>query len=117
MEQKIDKNNITNKRNTPICFLSHITASQLRGELGERRRHSMFHDDEADQLVTDWEILSKEKRVMYLRNAAEEMSYNLWIEMYPEEGDGYTEAEWRAEYDRRSNKYNYSHVYYLLRKQ
>ena len=85
-------------------------------EFGKLTRHSMFSDDEADQLVTDWEILSKEKHVTYLRNAAEAVSSNLWLEMYSEEGKGYTEAEWRAEYDRRDNKYNYSHVYYLLRK-
>ena len=85
-------------------------------EHGELRRHSMFRDDEADQLVTDWEILSKEKHVIYLRNAAEAVSNKLWMEIYIEEGDGYTEAEWRAEYDRRNNKYNYSHMYYLLRK-
>ena len=72
--------------------------------------------NEADQVVADWEILSKEQHVMYLLNAAEAESNKLWMEMYPEEGDGYTQAEWRAEYDRRNNKYNYTHVYYLLRK-
>ena len=85
-------------------------------EHGALTRHSMFSDDEADQLVTNWEILSKEKRVIYLRSAAEAVSNNMWMEMYTEEGDGYTEAEWRAEYSQRNNKYNYTHVYYLLRK-
>ena len=85
-------------------------------EGGKRTRHSIFWDDEADQLVSDWEIIKKEKRVMYLRDAAEAVTSQMWMEMYPEEGDGYTEAEWREAFTQRHKMYNYTHLYYLLRK-
>ena len=62
-------------------------------EFGKLTRHSMFSDDEADQLVAEWDILSKEKRVMYLRNAADDVTNNIWMEMFVDEGDGFTEAE------------------------
>ena len=85
-------------------------------EFGKLTRHSLFSTDEADLLVKDWEILSKEKHVSYLLNMVKSVTVDNWMEMHKKEMPKYTEAEWRAAYDQRNNMYNYSHIYYLLRK-
>jgi len=78
-------------------------------------RHSMFTDAEADELVSAWEILSKEKHATYLREAAGGTSLEGWMELY-QEGDGCTPEEWRAMYGDRRNAFQYAHLFYILRK-
>ncbi|NIV30103.1 MAG: methyltransferase domain-containing protein, partial [Anaerolineae bacterium] len=78
-------------------------------------RHSMFADDEADELVSAWEIVSKEKHSTYLREAAAETSLEEWADLY-QEGDGYSPEEWRAKYAYRRNAFQYAHLFYILRK-
>ena len=85
-------------------------------EHGEQTRHSMFTDQEADALVDAWEVLSKEKRVTYLRDTAEQVSMKAWMKMYPDVGAKCTPDEWRDQYNQRLNMFNYSHVYYFLKK-
>jgi ubiquinone/menaquinone biosynthesis C-methylase UbiE len=85
-------------------------------EGGERTRHTMFADSEADALVAGWEIVSKEKRVRYLREAAESLSAKEWAELRGEDDAAPTEAEWRTEYSQRTNACRYVHLYYYLRK-
>lgn len=118
-------------RKNGLCFLGVISLEswpkRLYGEEkepgeywgeedGQITQHSMFSDEEADELVSDWEICSKEKRVNYLRNAAEPVSIKTWMELYADEKSDCTEAEWRGKYHQQINKYNYTHVYYFLRK-
>jgi ubiquinone/menaquinone biosynthesis C-methylase UbiE len=118
-------------RKEGLCFLGAISMDSwpkslygveeepgefLVSEGEDRRRHTMFTDEEADQLVNTWEILSKEKRVIYLRGAAEKITLDEWMEMHTGDGEGYTEAKWRDSYDDRINKFNYSQIYYILRK-
>lgn len=111
-----------------LCFLGVISMDSwpksLYGEekdageyWAEEERHSMFTDQEADELVSDWEILSKEKRVIYLRTAAEQISEEDWLEMYASVATEYTEDDWRNQYHQRVNMVNYAHIYYILRKQ
>ena len=111
------------KRNG-LCFLGVISMDSwpksLYGkekEPGEywagEDRHCMFTDQEADKLVNDWEVISKEKRVIYLRDAAEKIPEDTWMEMYD---IGCTEDDWRNLYDQRENMVNYTHIYYILRK-
>jgi ubiquinone/menaquinone biosynthesis C-methylase UbiE len=78
--------------------------------------HSMFTDEEADQFVDDWEILSKEKRVTYLRDDAEQTSMERWMEIYTEMADEYLQDSWRRQYNQRMNRFNYTHLYYILKK-
>jgi len=67
-----------------FCFLGVISAdSRPKSRLGQEREpgeywgeeggeptlHSVFSDDEADKLVSAWEIVSKEKQIKYLANA------------------------------------------------
>lgn len=88
------------------------------GEEGEEELtlHSMFSDEEANELVSSWEIVSKEKQVRYLREAAEEISVKAWMGLYEEVGARYTREEWRARYERRTNAFQYAHLYFILRK-
>jgi hypothetical protein len=88
------------------------------GEEGgeELTRHSMFSDEEADELVSAWEIVSKEKRVIYLREAAAKMSLQAWMETHQEVRDRYSKEAWRTRYAERANEVRYAHVYYCLRK-
>ena len=85
-------------------------------EDGEQRRHCMFTDQEADLLVNAWEIVSKEKRVIYLRDAAEQISMKAWMAMYLSDNPDCTEDDWRVRYRQRLNMFNYTHIYYFLRK-
>jgi hypothetical protein len=86
------------------------------GEDGADWLHSMFRDEEADHFVDDWEVLSKEKRVIYLRDEAAGTSMDRWMEIYGEMGDEYSQDTWRGQYDQRMNRFNYTYVYYILKK-
>ena len=125
-----EMNRVTRKNG--LCFLGFISMDSWPKSLygveedpgefwadeGEDRgRHSMFTNEEADQLVNAWEILSKEKRVKYLQSSAEKITLDEWMEMYVGDGQGYPKESWRSLYDQRVNKFNYSHIYYILRKQ
>jgi ubiquinone/menaquinone biosynthesis C-methylase UbiE len=107
-----------------LCFLGVISMDSwpkslygVEREPGEYwagdERHSMFTDKEADVLVSEWEVLSKEKRVIYQRAAAAEISEVAWLELYD---GGCAEAMWRSQYEQRVNLVNYTHIYYILRK-
>ena len=114
-----------------LCLLGVISAdSWPKASFGEERepgeywmeegrhgltRHSMFSDEEADELVSAWEIVSKEKQALYLREAAGETSLEAWMELR-QEGDGYSPEEWRARYEGRRNAFQYAHLFYILRK-
>jgi SAM-dependent methyltransferase len=82
----------------------------------ERTRHSLFTDQEADELVSAWEIVLKEKRVRYLREAAEGTSLAEWVELYEEAEGDFSRAEWRARYESRADVFRYVHLYYYLRR-
>jgi len=85
-------------------------------EHGELTSHSLFTDEESDQLVSAWEIVGKEKIVRYLRGLAEETSLEDWMDIYPEVQNDYSRAAWKTEYGKRANKFKYAHTYYFLRK-
>ena len=78
--------------------------------------HAMFTDREADELVSAWEVVSKEKQVTYLREAAGETTLEAWIELYEEAGGRCSREEWRAGYESRRNAFQYAHLYHILRK-
>ena len=115
-------------RSGGLCFLGVISMDSWPKSLyGTERgpgeywvgedRHCMFTDAEADELVSAWEVLSKEKRVIYLRDALEDISEEAWMDMRDRRGSDCSEAGWRDRYSQRANMANYTHVYYILRKQ
>lgn len=85
-------------------------------EGGERRLHSLFSDEEIENLFSAWEIVSKEKRVNYLWGATEGPSLEAWMDSYKEAGRGYSREAWRARYESRASEFQYAHLYFLLRK-
>jgi ubiquinone/menaquinone biosynthesis C-methylase UbiE len=115
-----------------LCFLGVISLdSWPRSLLGQEKEpgefwsqeygdeltvHSAFDDDEADQLVSAWEIVNKEKRVRYLRSSAEGTSLEGWMALYPEAQDRCSEQAWKARYEQRANAFQYVYTYYLLKK-
>ena len=85
-------------------------------EHGELARHSLFDDVEADRLVSNWEIVSKERHRIYLRNVADETSLEEWMDLYREAPAGHSPESWETEYSNRANAFHYTHLYYSLRK-
>lgn len=78
--------------------------------------HSIFTDPEADELVSGWEILTREKQIRYLRDAVGEIALDAWMGLYEEAKGRYTREEWQARYESRANEFQYAHLYYCLRK-
>jgi len=101
-----------------LFFGEEATPGEFVGEEfdGERARHSMFTETEADDLVSRWEILSKEKRIRYLLDSAEDLSEEAWMELRESARPRVTEAAWRADYSKRHNACLYAHVHFILRK-
>ena len=115
-----------------LCFLGVISDDSWPKSLfGEEREpgeywgeegghaqtlHAMFTEGEADELVSAWEVVSKEKQVSYLRKAAGEASMEAWMDLYGEARDRYSREDWRAGYESRRNAFQYAHLYYTLRK-
>jgi len=91
---------------------------EYRGEEGGETKvlHSMFSDEEADRLVSAWEILREEKQVRYLREAAAETSLEAWMDLIQETEGGHAQDAWRKEYPHRAARFRYVHLYYFLRK-
>jgi len=93
----------------PGQFLSRENGNELR-------LHSMFTDEESDQLVSGWEIISKEKKVIYQRESARETSLDAWMDLYHEVQDMYTHEGWKEMYTKRIHRFQYTHLYYFLKK-
>jgi ubiquinone/menaquinone biosynthesis C-methylase UbiE len=85
-------------------------------EDGELTVHSAFSDQEADALVSAWEVVSKEKHVRYLWGMAEKLSLEEWMDLRGEAEDRCSTEAWRARYASRANAFQYAHLYYILRK-
>jgi ubiquinone/menaquinone biosynthesis C-methylase UbiE len=115
-----------------LCFLGVIsTDSWPKSFFGEERKpgeywgeeggiqnvlHSMFNDEEADELVAGWEILIKDKQVRYLQEAAAQTSIEEWMGLLPEAEMKFPEEAWRQKYTQRTGAYQYAHLYYVLKK-
>ena len=114
-----------------LCFLGVISADswpksrlgQEEGpgeywaeEGGERRLHSLFRDEEMDDLLSAWEVVFKQKHVSYLLGAGEKPSMEAWMDEYEQAGSGYSREGWLARYESRANEFQYAHLYFILRK-
>lgn len=85
-------------------------------EGGEQRLHSLFSDEEMDDLLSAWEVVFKEKHVHYLWGAAEKLPLEAWMASYDQAGSGYSRGAWRARYESRANEFQYAHTYFMLKK-
>jgi len=85
-------------------------------EGGESVCHTAFGDAASDALVADWEILSKEKAVLVLRERGLEASLEEWQALHAEARTTCSLDEWMAQYPNRANHFTYVHTYYYVRK-
>jgi SAM-dependent methyltransferase len=114
-----------------LCFLGVISADswprsafgnekapgEYWGEEGrEQRLHSLFTDEEIEDLISDWEVIRKEKHVRYSRGEKEQPSMEEWMASYEEAKCEYSQEDWRARYECRANEAQYAHWYFILRK-
>jgi hypothetical protein len=53
----------------------------------DRTASSPFTDREADELVSGWDVMSKHKRMRYLRQMAEEACLDTWMELHQDAGE------------------------------
>lgn len=85
-------------------------------EGGDRTRHSLFTTQEADQLVSTWEVLKKEKQVLYFQSPDQQASREEWRERFPEAEASLSLQEWESLYEENAGAFEYHHLYYTLRK-
>jgi ubiquinone/menaquinone biosynthesis C-methylase UbiE len=83
---------------------------------GEETRHSMFTDEEADELLSSWEIVSKQKQTRYLLEAAREATMETWMDLHQEAPETLSRTAWHARYASRLHMYQYAHLHFVLRK-
>lgn len=87
---------------------------EIDGE--ETTIHSMFNDTEARQLVSNWEIVSKEKQFKYSPDIAARISLQEWNDLLVEAGNHVSSEDWSSRYGDRADIITYVHVYFVLRK-
>jgi SAM-dependent methyltransferase len=78
--------------------------------------HSLFTEDEADKLVSKWEVVEKEKRVIFLRAQAENMSLETWMGLHVEAERQESQETWQGLFPQRMNKVQYTHIYFIVEK-
>lgn len=84
----------------------------IEGE--EETCHSLFADQESDQLLDAWDIAFKEKTVSYV--GGESLSEEEWEPLHPEAPMPCSLSEWKDQYRRRIDFCQYVHIYYYLEK-
>ena len=85
-------------------------------EGGDQRLHSLFSDEEMDDLLSVWEVVRKEKHVHYFWGADEKLPLEAWMASHDQAGRGYSREAWRARYESRANEFQYAHTYFVLKK-
>ena len=83
-------------------------------EAGEDVCHSLFDDDEALRLLSEWEIAFRKKDCTFF--GAPDVSEDAWMALYGEAPMPCTQEEWAAHYARREHFYQYVHHYFYLEK-
>ena len=114
-----------------LCFLGAISSDSFpKTTFGEEQApgeyygkegedltpHSMFTEGEFEKLLTDWEMLSKEKHINYIQGIERKPPLDEWMRSYTEAGHGYTREEWRLRYEAHGDEMQYVHLFYILRK-
>lgn len=100
----------------PILGKKTASGEYLQAEDGVEVNHTYFTDLEANQLVNDWKIIHKEKRIQSRPQTSNKISKNEWENMYNELDDNISKEEWLKLYDSRQELCCYSHIHYILQK-
>lgn len=85
-------------------------------EHDDRGVHSVYSDDEPDVYFDGLDIVWKEKRITWFREAAANVSKEEWISMHKDRWTKYSKGDWIEMYDKRVHNYRYSHLFYIVRK-
>jgi SAM-dependent methyltransferase len=85
-------------------------------ENGEWVIHSVFSEEEAEAMLSNWEIIQKKKESTYHWAFWQNISLEKWMEIHNELREQYTPKEWEAMFDERLKKIHYDHIFYILRK-
>jgi ubiquinone/menaquinone biosynthesis C-methylase UbiE len=114
-----------------LCFLGAISSDsfpkltfgkekapgEYYGKEGEDfTPHSIFAEKEFEDLLTDWEVLNKEKHIKYIQGVERKPSLDEWMNSYEEAGRGFTREDWRKRYETHKDEMQYVHLFYILRK-
>ena len=83
-------------------------------ENGEEVCHSLFDDEEAIQLLSDWDIAFRRKECFFF--GAPEISQEEWMALHGEAPLTVDRNEWAAQYENRDRFYQYVHHYFYLEK-
>lgn len=115
-----------------VCFLGAISMESFpKTTFGQERApgefygregedmtpHSLFSDEEFEELLTDWQILTKEKHFDYIHSMKKKPSLEEWMRSWPEIGRGYTQEAWRMRYETNGDEMHYVHLFYILQKE
>jgi ubiquinone/menaquinone biosynthesis C-methylase UbiE len=96
-----------------MAFLGVISQDWMI-EGGEETCHSLFTDQESDQLLAAWDMAFKEKAIAYV--GGEALTEEEWEALLPEAPVTCSLSEWQNQYAQRANLCKYVHVYYYLEK-
>lgn len=112
-----------------LCFLGLISRDTMpiRGreikpgeyfsyDEGSPTIHSAYSEDEVDNLFSSWEIMHKEKRTLWSPERLKNISLKDWMDLREEFQTDYPEDDWKAIYKERLTKFQYTHIYYILKK-
>ena len=81
----------------------------------EETCHSLFSDQESDQLLAAWDVAFKAKAIAYV--GGEALSEEEWEGLHSEAPATCSFSEWQNQYAQRTNLCKYVHTYYYLEKQ
>lgn len=79
--------------------------------------HSVFQDDEPESCFEGFDIVSKLKHTTWYREYMSKMTRSDWQDLYDRVASQFSEEAWDQMYAQRALKGNYSHLYFLVRKQ
>ncbi len=83
---------------------------------GTSYMHCMFTDEEADYLVHDFRVISKEKHKTYRRDYAAKLTKEDWQNLRDDYHGVCTPKEWKDLFEKRFSLCNYSHIHFILKK-
>jgi len=85
-------------------------------EGGDEVVHSIYADNEPDQYFSDWIILQKEKNTRWFYNWSTSLSLEEWQKFYDPLHSDLTAEEWENMFAERIGRGNYTHTFYLVKK-
>ena len=83
-------------------------------EDGHEMHHSLFSDEASDALVADWDLVSREKAILYV--GGDDVSKEDWAALHREAPTPCSLEAWNTLYGQRNKHFRYVHTYSVTRK-